>query len=118
MINYIRKMHNLTPKIEHAYNQTTKRILIDLNRSDLQMAAKKPYKSMLKPLVSSMVNRPGFKYNAKEVLDIGLVEFMDSVQRIPVINNSQALLSGCYSGMIDTTKISKDALNWMKDISD
>lgn len=118
MIDYIRKMHNIVPKIEHAYNQTTKRILIDLNRSDLQMASKKPYKSILRPLISSMVNSPGFKYNAKEVLDVGLVEFMDSVRRVPIINNSQALLQGCYSGMIDTTKINKDALNWMKDISD
>ena len=118
MIDYIRKMHNITPKVEHAYNQTTKRILIDLNRNDLQMAAKKPYKSTLRPLVSAMVNSAGFKYNAREVLDVGLVEFMDSVQRIPIINNSQALLKGCYSGMIDTTKIDKNALNWMKDIGE
>jgi len=118
MVNYIRKMHNIIPKVEHAYNQTTKRILIDLNRSDLQIAAKKPYKSVLRPLISSMVNSSGFKYNAKEVRDVGIVEFMDSVKRIPIIDNSQALLRGCYSGMIDTTKIDKDALNWMKDISD
>ena len=117
MVNYIRRMHNLTPKVEHAYNKTTKMILIELNRSDLQKASTEKYKSRLLPLISSMVNSEGFKYNSKEVLDVGLVEFMDSVNRIPIILNSKALLQGCYSGMIDATKINKEALNWMKDIS-
>ena len=42
--------------------------------------------------------------------------FMDAVSRIQVIRNTTALLHGCYSGMIDISKIKKEELNFMREI--
>ncbi len=33
-----------------------------------------------------------------------------------MINNADALLRGMYSGMIDTKKIDKKELNWMREL--
>ena len=68
------------------------------------------------PLVSAMVNSEGFKYNSKEVRNVGLFEFFDSVQRITTIKSSQALLQGGYSGMADLSKVPKESFNWLRDL--
>ena len=44
--------------------------------------------------------------------------FMDAVTRIQIIKSTTALLNGCYSGMIDTSKINKKEFNWMREIED
>lgn len=75
-------------------------------------------KSFLLPLISSMVNHPGFKYKTNELKDIGIYQFMDSVNRLQVYENSTALLKGMYSGFIDTKQIDKKELNWMKDLNE
>ena len=36
IVNYLRKVHNITPKIERAANKTTKQILIDEDRMRIQ----------------------------------------------------------------------------------
>ena len=59
---------------------------------------------------------PGFKYNLKEVLSIGFKEFMDAVARTQIITSTQALLNGCYTGNVDTKKLNKNELNYMRDI--
>ena len=76
-------------------------------------------RSVLLPLISSMVNHPGFKYKKNELIDVGIVEFMDSVQRLQLYENVTALMSGVYSGMLDTSKINlSKELNWLRDLSE
>ena len=41
---------------------------------------------------------------------------MDSVKRIPVISNAMAMLQGIYGGWVDTSKLDKNALDWMRDL--
>ena len=117
MVDYLRKMHGIKPKIEHAANAYTKKYLIEEDRDNIAMNKNKPYKSTLLPLISAMCHSAGFKYKKNDLNEIGIFEFMDSVQRIPLINSSTALLHGCYGGMIDSSKIKKDDLNWFKDLS-
>lgn len=108
------KIHGIVPKIEHAKNKTTKRILIDLDRQKLAKAAKEEPKSMLKPLVSAMMRYPGFKYKTSELKDCSYYEFMDTVRGSQIYIQSTALLQGSYSGMVDTSKINKNEFNWMR----
>ena len=69
------------------------------------------------PLISAMVNHPGFKYKKNELKEVGIVEFMDSVKRLQTYESVRALMSGMYSGMIDTSKLNlKEELNWMRDL--
>ena len=114
MVEYIRKVHNIKPKIEKASNKTTKKILIQLDRDRIQKSQKEPYKSQLKTLISAMMRYPGFKYKSDELQRCGLYEFMDTVQGSQIYVSSTSLLQGSYSGMIDTSKINKKEFNWMR----
>ena len=118
IVNFLRVLHNITPKVERAYNPMTKKMLIEESREQIKLNEDKPYKSNLLPLISAMVNSEGFKYKTSELKEIGIVQFMDSVRRIPMITQSRALLQGCYSGMIDTKNIKKSELNWLRDLDD
>ena len=55
-------------------------------------------------------------YTKDYVRNMGIYEFTDDVQRLQVIHNADALIHGMYSGMIDTKKIDKKELNWLKEI--
>ena len=118
IVEYLRKVHNIKPKIEKAANKTTKKILIQLDRDRLIKAQKEAYKSQLKPLVSAMMRYPGFKYKSSELKQCGLSEFMDTVLGAQIYISSTALLQGSYSGMIDTSKINKKEFNWMRSSDD
>lgn len=116
IVKIIRKMHNIVPKIEHAYDNRTKKLLIESDRQMQAINARKPKKSTLLPLISTMVNMPGFKYKTNELKEIGIVEFLDSVKRVPMLQTTNALLHGCYGGMIDASKINKEELNFFRDV--
>lgn len=113
---YIRGMHGIVPKVEKAYNKLTKEVLIREAQQILEMNKRKPYKSMMRTLVSSMVNSAGFKYDYRSIRDLGIVAFMDSVKRIPVIQNANNLMIGCYMGNIDMQKLDKKQLDWMREL--
>lgn len=111
---YVCKLHGFKPKVEHAANKFTKKILIEDDRSRKKMERKKPYKSVLLPMITSLINHPGFKYNSKTIMDIGIYELRESIERISIIRYSDALLHGIYSGMIDSTKVNKKELDWTR----
>ena len=115
IVTVLRKIHNLKPKIEYAATKTLTKILIELNRSDIQSAANRSYNSSLLPLISTMTNMEGFKYNLNDIREMPYYAFIDSVKRISLIKSTNALLNGCYSGWIDGSKIDKKSLNWFKE---
>lgn len=114
IVTYLRKAFNITPKVEKAANKMTKQVLIEEDRNKLKFNQDKPFKSYLLPLISAIKVKQG--YTKDYVLNMGYVEFMDDIARAQVIHNADHLLSGVYAGMIDTKKINKDELNWMKEI--
>lgn len=116
---YIRLMFNQYPKVEKAKGKTTKQAIIDEERMNLLNEKKKGNrnKSIYLPLISAMVNHPGFKYRKNELDQVGIYEFMDSVQRLQVYESATALMRGVYSGFCDTSKMDlKNDLNWLKDL--
>lgn len=70
----------------------------------------------MQPLISTCVNHPGFKYKLSEVEDMTVFEFYDSVRRLQVYENTTALLKGIYSGFVDSSHISSEDYNFMKEI--
>lgn len=115
IVTFLRKIHGLKPKVEHAANKTTKRILIELDRQKHKKKSKEEYTSQLKPLISAMMRYPGFKYKSAELRECSLYEFMDTVRGAHIYVRSTALLKGMYSGMIDTSKINKKQFDWARD---
>ena len=124
IIKYLCVMFDLHLKVEHAKNKATKEAIIwedEMNlKNEEQKKKNRDYsKSFLLPLISSMVNHPGFKYKTNELKEIGIVQFMDSVKRLQTYESVTALMKGMYSGFMDTSKIDmqKD-LNWLKDLNE
>lgn len=119
MREYIRTIFDQHPKVEKARGKYTKQAIIDEDRMNLINEAKNSKsnsKSIYLPLISALLNHPGFKYKKNELKEVNIVEFMDSVKRLQVYESTTALLSGMYSGMVDTSKIDKNEFNWMRDI--
>jgi hypothetical protein len=66
------------------------------------------------PIISSVKARQG--YTKQYVLDMQIYELINEMNRLQIIVQSDALLQGSYSGMVDTKKIPRDNFNWMRDI--
>lgn len=118
IVSYLRKLHSIKPKIEKAANETTRKILIQLDRDRIRKSKNEPYKSQLVGLISGMMRYPGFKYKKNELKECGLYEFMDSVQGAQIYVSTTSLLSGIYSGMVDTKSINKKEFNWLRSPSE
>ena len=114
IVTYLRKLHNIKPKVEKAANKITKRILIDEDRNKILYSKDKPFKSYLLPLISAVKVKQA--YTKDYVKNMGFYEFMDDVNRMQVIHNADHLLSAAYAGTIDMKKINKAELNWMKEL--
>lgn len=75
IVSYLRKAFNITPKVEKAANEMTKKILIEEDRKRIELNKNKPFKSFLLPLISAVKVRQG--YSKDDVLNMGYYEFMD-----------------------------------------
>ena len=122
MVEYLRVMFDIHPKVEKAKGKATKEALIWEDEMNIKNALKKQEKnkwhnSTLFPLISAAVNHPGFKYKKNELREIGFVEFMDSVKRLQVYESVTSLMTGMYMGMVDLKGMDlKKELNWTRDI--
>lgn len=114
IVGYLRKLHNITPKVERAKNKITKQVLIDEDRRKIAENKNKPFKSYLMPLISAVKVRQG--YTRDYIRNMGFYEFFDDIARLQIINNADHLLSSVYSGNIDMKKLKKEELNWMREI--
>ena len=114
IVNCIRKMHGLKANNERAHNKATMRAMIENDRQTMELNAKKEPSSYLLPLISSIRCKMGWTMDY--VLQEGVYSFFDTVNRLNVIDNADHLVSGIYAGTIDSKKISKENLNWMREL--
>ena len=116
---YLSVMFNIHPKIEHAKGKITKQSIIEEEKMNMEarMAKGDVEESGLLSLVSACVNHPGFKYKLQELKDVDICQFMDSVQRLQVYEQSTAMLHGMMGGFVDSSKIKADSYNWMRSLS-
>ena len=113
IVAYLRNLHGIEAKVEHAGNEDTKKILIEMDRQDKELNNEKPFKSFLAPLAVAMINTEEFKYDYQSIRTLNIGAFMASVKQIQRKKNVMALLQGCYGGMIDTSKIKTQELTWI-----
>ena len=114
IVDYLRKLHGLKPKVEKTKSKVAKKWMIEEDRQKRQLAQDKPFKSYLLPLISSVKVKQG--YTKEYVRNMGLAELFDEVNRLNVINNADHLMSAVYAGTIDMKKLDKKELNWMKEL--
>ena len=113
MVGYLRGIHGFEKKDEMPADEYTKNYLIERERKRIARQRKTPFKSVLKPLISGMVNQPGFKYDYRTVWDLPIHIFNDSVHRTQKFLHYSNLMRGAYAGTVSLKEINKDDLNWL-----
>ena len=80
IVQYLRTMFNIFPKVEKARGKATKEAIIFEDEQNLISAEKAGketgFESFLLPLISSCLIHPGFKYKKNELKEVGIYEFM------------------------------------------
>lgn len=112
IVNYLRKLHNIKPKIEKAANKATKKLLLEEDRTKIRLAQDKPFQSYLMPLISAVKVKQG--YTKDYVRNMGLYEFFDDINRLQIIDQADHLLNGMYSGMCDLSSVDKKNFDWLR----
>lgn len=115
VVEFIRDINGIEKFKWKPGNAATKRQYIEDDRRALRRKRKKPFVSMISPLVSSLVNSEGFKYDYSTVWDLHIYTFMDSVKRIQKIKNYNNLMFGIYTGNLEYKKV-KSELNWLEEL--
>lgn len=114
IVDYIRKSNNIKRNNVICGNKAMREYL--LKKANDRLNKKQSFKSIFKPLISAMINTKEFKYGHNEVWDMKINAFMDSIQRVQLIKNFEQTMQGIYSGSLDTKKINKSQLDWLKEL--
>lgn len=118
VISCIRDMHGLKRDNRIAGTQSCRKAFIEDAKMEYDAKKNEPRKSILLPMISTMVNIEGFKRNDTDIWDMNIFAFMDSVKRIGKIRNASLLLQSGYSGFgIDLKKIKKDEIDYMGELN-
>lgn len=115
MVDVVRKIHGFKRNNEIPANERTKMDLIDDARDEAMLASQKPYKSILKPLISSLTVKCGMCGDDK-IWNMKIAMFFDSIKRINKIQDAEMLLQGAYSGFASLKGVDKSRLDWTGDI--
>lgn len=110
-------MHQIVKKPEFPANDFAREMLLEESRAARAQAMNAHTQPVLPSLISFVANASGSKYDYEACTQLKYSIFMDAVARLQIIGNASALRNACYSGMIDTSKIDKSALNMMRDIN-
>ena len=115
MIDAVRKIHGFKRNNQIPANEITKMDLIDDARDEYMMNSQKPYKSILKPLISALAVKTG-QLGTESIWNTKINMFFDSIKRINKIQDAELLLQGAYSGFASLKGIDKDRLDWAGDL--
>lgn len=117
IVRHLRNVHGLKRDDRFAGTAHCRQAFIEDAKMEYEVAKFQPRKSAILPLVSTLVNIEGFKRDDRDIWDMNLYAFMDSVKRIGKIRNAQLLLQSGYSGFgIDLKKVKKEELNYMGEL--
>lgn len=115
IVEVVRKIHGLKRNNQMPANETTKMDLIEDARDEAFAAMRRPYKSVLKPLVSSLSVKCN-QCGDDRIWNMKINMFLDNIKRVNKIQDSVLLLQGAYSGFANLKGIDKSRLDWTGDI--
>jgi len=116
LTDYIRRLHKLQKNVDVGFDDYTKEIMIEDDRDEMMLRMRKPFESLLLPLISSLTNCPEFKYRWDDVWTLPIGVFMDSVERVQKHKSYSFVMHGIYNGCVDMKKLNKKELNWMAEM--
>lgn len=115
IVDVVRKIHGFQRNNEMPANEKTKMDLIEDARDEAMIASRKPYKSILKPLISALTVKCGMCGDDK-IWNMNISMFFDNIKRVSKIQDAQLLLQGAYSGFASLKGVDKTRLDWTGDI--
>lgn len=115
IVDVVRKIHGFKRNNQIPANERTKMDLIDDARDEAMMASQKPYKSVLKPLISALTVKCGLCGDDK-IWNMNISMFFDNIKRVHKVQDAQLLLQGAYSGFASLKGVDKTRLDWTGDI--
>lgn len=115
MVDVIRNIHGLKRNNETPANERTKMDLIEDARDEAMASRNKPFKSVLKSLVSTLQVKCG-QCGDDKVWSMPISAFLENIKRIGIIQNAELLLQGAYSGFASLKNVDKNTLNIFQDI--
>ena len=115
IVDAVRQIHGFKRNNQLPANERTKMDLIEDARDEFMAATQKPYKSVLKPLISALVAKTGQMGN-DNIWNTKIYMFFDSIKRINKIQDATLLLQGAYSGFASLKGVDKSRLDWMSEI--
>lgn len=115
IVDVVRKIHGFKRNNQMPANERTKMDLIDDARDEAMLASRTPYKSVLKPLISSLTVKSGLCGDDK-IWNMKIAMFFDNIKRVSRIQDAELLLQGAYSGFASLKGVDKTRLDWTGDI--
>ena len=115
---YIRTMFNMFPEEKITKSSVLKKWYIESDKRAAKREESQKDKSShsMQALISTYINHPGTKYKLKDLKEVGVSEFYDSVQRLKIYESATACMKGMYSGLLDGKSIKPEDYDFMKDI--
>lgn len=111
IVDVIRSMHGLKRNNEIPANERTKMDMIEDARDEFEANSRKPFRSILQPLISSLTVKCG-QCGDEKIWDMPIGMLFDNIKRATKIQDSQLLLQGAYSGFASLKGVDKSRLDW------
>lgn len=115
IVDVVRQIHGFKRNNQKPANERTKMDLIEDARDEAFAAMQRPYKSVLKPLVSSLTVKCN-QCGDDRIWNMKINMFFDNIKRVNKIQDAELLLQGAYSGFASLKGIDKSRLDWTGDI--
>lgn len=118
---YLRTVFNYFPEEKITRDPVLKKWYIDKDKRERHNEEEKAKKgkektSSIQSQISSFINHPGTKYKLRELKEVGVCEFFDSLQRLQIYESATACMKGLFSGFVDGKKIKPEEYNFMREI--
>lgn len=117
---YLRNVFNMFPEEKMTKSPTLKEWYIEADKRQIEndkIKKNKDASHSIRSLISAYVNHPGTKYRLKDLKEVGVCEFYDSIQRLQIYESTTACLKGMYSGFVDSKGLKAEDYDFMKDIN-
>ena len=118
IVEFLRTLHGLKRNYKTFGNTMARKFYMEDERRNLErkLNEKSDDESSYAQLVSALVNCAEFKYDYRTVWTMPIYTFMDSVHQVQKMMNYKNLMTGIYTGNIDSKKIPKKQLTWIGDL--
>lgn len=117
---YLQSVFQMYPEEELTNDKMLKKWWVDKDKREIGRRAKEQDKKnthSLQSMISSFINHPGTSYKLRELKEVGVCEFYDSIARLRIYEHTTATLKGMFSGFVDGSKIKPEDYDFMKPIS-